>query len=61
MLQAADFEIDQYEAFQQVVVKHKIDEEVLRFGSHAILPTDECKAFAEFEQKRLQVLDDRGF
>lgn len=59
MGQFADLQIDQHEAPKQVVVKHQIDVEVLLLETQTLLAGDERETFAKFQEKRLQVFDDR--
>jgi hypothetical protein len=40
------FEIDQYNAFEQIVVKHEVDKEILVGKADALLTRDEGKATA---------------
>lgn len=61
MFKPTNLQINQHKTFQQEVIKHQVDEEMLGFGGDAILTANERKTFAQFEQERLQVLDDCRF
>ena len=43
------------------VVEHQIDVVVIVIEGETALPSFEQKAFAKFQQERLQLVDDRGF
>jgi len=61
MRELADLEVDHDEAFKQIIVKDQIDKKMLGFGGDPELPADERKSFAQFQQKTLQIADDRFF
>ena len=50
-------DVEDDEALQDEVVKHEVDAEVLCIGADAHLPFDEREALTEFQQERLQVVD----
>ena len=56
-----EFEVDQNITTQQAVVEHKVHEEVVFVEGEALLPGLEEKAFAKFEKKMFNVVDDGGF
>jgi hypothetical protein len=43
------------------MVKHQIDVKVLVFGANLLLPGDKREAFAQFKQKRLQIVEQTLF
>ena len=55
MGQLAHLEVNQHKTLEEIIVEHQIDEEMLGFGTDPVLPADEREAFAQFQQKPLQV------
>ncbi len=53
MRQAPHLQVNEQEAFQQEIVEHQINVEMLRLGRNAVLPGDEGKAFSQFKQEGL--------
>jgi hypothetical protein len=49
MGQLARFEVEEHETLEQVVVKDKVDVEVLRFGAHPKLSGYKSKASAQLQ------------
>lgn len=60
-LEGADLEIEGDERLEEAVVKEEVDEILLFPESNAMLPADEAKAVAEFEQEGLQARDEAFF
>lgn len=60
MGELAKLEVDQHVAAQQAVVEHQIDEKVVVAKAESLLPGLEQEAFAQFEQKPLDLVDDRS-
>lgn len=58
MGELADFEIDEDEALQEVVVEDEIDAEFVVLEDEAFLPRDKTEAAPEFEQEGLEVVHD---
>jgi len=54
----ADLEVDEDEAFEQVVVEDEIDVELIGLIEQALLPGDEAEAASEFEEEGLKVVHD---
>ena len=50
MRQLGGLEVDQDEAFEQVVIKDQSDEEVLGLGADPLLMGDEGEAFAQYQR-----------
>lgn len=61
MGELADLEIDEYEAFEQVVVEDQIDEAVFIFNAQVLLAGDKGETLAQLQQEGLQLLDEAGF
>ena len=61
MLQLAQFQINQQKAFELEVVEHQIQIEVFIIKANTLLAFNEGKALAQFQQKLLQVGDNRLF
>jgi len=59
--QFTGFQIDKDKTLQYVVVKHKINIEVLGLGSDPLLTRNEGKTLPQFQHERLQLPDDGGF
>jgi hypothetical protein len=57
----ASLEVEEDEAFKQIVVENEVEVEVLRFRADALLARDEGKALAEFEEERLEIADESVF
>jgi len=55
------FQVEKDETLEQVVVKNEIDVEILALGADALLPGDEGKTFAQFEQEGLKIRDEGVF
>jgi len=55
----ADLKIEQDVAFQDDVIKHEIDVEVIALERESLLPGDEGKAFSEFQEEGLQLIQQR--
>ena len=54
----ADFQIDEDEAFQEVVIEDEIDEEFVILEDDPLLPGDEGEAASHFEKEGLEVVHD---
>jgi len=50
-------EVEEHEAFEQVIVEHQVKVEVTRLGADALLASDEGKVFAQFQEKGLEVVE----
>ena len=57
MGQLAGLEIEEHEAFEEVVVEDQIQVEILRLGADALLPRHEGEAFAQLQEKGLEIAD----
>ena len=58
MSELGEFEVDEHVAAQEAIVKDEVDEEVIFVKSEAFLPSLEQEAFAKFEQKVLNTIND---
>ena len=56
----AYFQINQHIAAQQAVVENQIDKKMIFIEGKAFLPGFEQKAFTQFQQKILQLIDNGG-
>ena len=61
MLQFFGFEIKQYKALQQTVVKDKINTKMVFLESKAFLSGNESKACPKLQQELLQMVDQSAF
>ena len=61
MRQFVRLDFDNNEALQQAVIENKIGKEVITIEMQALLPRDKGKTVAEFQQKILQMADNRAF
>ncbi len=61
MREFAYFQIKQHEAFQDGVIENEVNVEMIAINCDPFLPGNECKAFAQFQQERSQVVDERLF
>ena len=61
MGQLACFQIDQHKTFQMEIIEYQIDIELTEFRGDAFLPGDKGKAFAQFQKKGLNIVDDGLF
>jgi hypothetical protein len=61
VIELADLEIDQHIAAQQAVEENQIDKEMLCIEGETLLPRFKEKAFAEFQQEMLELVDDGRF
>ena len=57
MGQLSHFEVNQHKAFQNVVVEHQINVEVLTVQCEPLLPSHKRKASAQFQKELLQVIN----
>ena len=61
VLEVVDLQIDEDKAAQDAMVKDEIDPVMGVVESDAVLPTDEGKTFAKFEEEGLEVIAEAGF
>ena len=61
MGELAHFQINQDKAFQNVIVKHKVNKEVLPIQRELLLPCYERKAAPKLQQEVLQMVNQRLF
>lgn len=59
MDQLADFEINENETLEDRVIEDQVDVKVVAIKGNSLLTGDERKPFVQFQQKRLQVIDQR--
>lgn len=59
--EAAELEIDGDEARKPAMVEQQIEIVFLAADGHPLLTGDECEVCPEFQQKPLQLAEDRGF
>ena len=59
MGEIARFEVDKDEAFQNIVIEHEVDMKVPPVEVDVLLPCDEGEAAPKFQEKFLQVVDER--
>ncbi len=57
MRELADFQINQNKRAQQTVVENEVNVKMVAVNRDALLAGDERKAFAEFQQKFLQMVE----
>ena len=55
----ARFEVNEDEAFQDIVIEYEVDMEVPPVEVDVLLPCDEGEAAPEFQEEFLQVVDER--
>ena len=61
MRQFAGFEVNQNKAFQQTIIQHEINIKMVAVNRDALLSGNKTKAFAHFEQKILNVIEQSRF
>ncbi len=61
MLYGRSLQINQYEAFQDIVIENKVNKIILSFGMDMLLACYKRKSFAHLEQKFFKIVDYRLF
>jgi hypothetical protein len=59
--QRPDLEVDDDEALEDGVIENQIDVEMIPVERNAVLARDERETASQFEEKRLQIIEERGF
>ena len=57
MIKLTYLEVDEDEAFEQVVVEHEINKKFFAFNPQMLLPGDEGKALTKFHEEFLQLIE----
>ena len=52
-------QIKKHKTLQHVVIEDQIDVKILRRSADALLARDECKPLTQFQQKRLEISNQR--
>ena len=56
MIKLTYLEVDEDEAFEQVVVEHEINKKFFAFNPQMLLPSDEGKALTKVHEEFLQLI-----